>query len=72
MNVEEREARLRDFLRRLPAAMTARGMTQSVLADEIGCARSQLNRWLRGGRTPTLESLMRIEEAYDRLVHRGR
>lgn len=40
-----------------------RGITQSQLADMVGCHRKDISRWENGGRNPSGKSLIKLAQA---------
>lgn len=54
----------------LVAIQKASGMTQNVLAQEIGVSFAALNRWINGDVVPRETAQQRINALYNRYVHR--
>jgi len=50
--------------------MEKHGISQQAMADELGKKREEVNRWLVGHHTPTLERVKQIELAYWRIMQR--
>lgn len=41
----------------------ARGMTQTQLAEKVGCTQKDISRWEHGTRTPASKSLILLSQA---------
>lgn len=63
--LENRES----WLDGVESALVMNGLSQAALARESGMDRAQLNRYLTRTQTPELESMLRIDEALDRLTN---
>ena len=56
------------FARRLSSTLKAHGFSHARLADEAGVCPTQLSRWMSGRSTPSLESMLMLNEALDRVL----
>lgn len=59
------------FMERVRRTLTTHGVTHAALAREIGVCPTQLSRWLRGRKQPSLESMLKIDEALNAVLYGG-
>ncbi len=73
MRIDELKSELgepEDFLDDVALALYEADLSQSALAREMGLPRQNVSRWFTGEVEPSLESMLRIQDALERLVGR--
>ena len=71
MRIDELKAELgepEDFLDGIALELHDAGKSQSALAREMGLPRQNVSRWFTGEVSPSLESMLRIRDAMERLT----
>lgn len=66
--IRRRYADPRLFMDRLQSLMLLHGITQAKLARRSGYDKSHVSRWLRGLQRPTLETMIKLDEAMEQLL----
>ena len=61
-----------EFVRALNKLMATARVTQTRLAAEAGMDRSRVNHSLRERRRPALETMLRLDEAFSRILFQRR
>ena len=56
------------FMDRVQSALVANGLTQTALARAASLNESNLCRYLNGRATPSMETMLRIDDALERLT----
>lgn len=57
------------FVRHLRASMILHNITQGALARTSGFCPTQVNKWLSGRRTPTMDTMVILDEALQSLLN---
>lgn len=58
-----------EFLRRLRSELLLHRRTRYALAREAGLDHSTVYKYFNGKRTPTVENMIALDEALERLIH---
>ncbi len=66
--IDERYGSPDVFRNRVKRSLWDSGISQAALAREAGHAPSTVNRWLNGKKTPSLQSMLILDEALERLL----
>lgn len=67
--IRERLGSPGEFVANVRRKLALHGIPQARLAERLGVPPSNLSRWLRGRVRPSLETMLRIEVAVDRLIY---
>lgn len=61
----------RTYAMRLSTTLRSHGISHSQLALKAGVCPTQLSRWMAGRSVPSLESMLKMNEALDRVLEGG-
>lgn len=59
------------FMQRAKNTLSAHSIPHAKLAWHAGICPTQLSRWMRGRSEPSLESMLILEEALDKVLYGG-
>lgn len=66
--IQERYGNPATFIRRVKATMAEHEISQAALARRAGYSATNVSRWLNGLVTPSLETMLILDEALAQLV----
>ncbi len=66
--IESRYGDPATFVSRLKRTLWDSGVTQAALAQETGFSAPNVNKWLNGRVTPSLKTMIILDEALERLT----
>lgn len=69
--VHQRFGNSESFIRALKSRMKLYRISQAALARRSGYHATHLNRWMNGHVRPSLETMLKLDEAMDQLIGNG-